>query len=158
MGEKKEKADSSFTGPHIVKLKNWISCAPFEELLGIKIVEAKDGHALLTMPFVFKLAQGKGLAHGGAVVTLADTSVAMAIKSIVPPNSRFGTISLNSDILAPVTKGILTAKAKVKLLENRIVQGSSIVFDENGREVMKFSAIFKLAKDVNILGAFQRKI
>ncbi|MDX2439850.1 MAG: PaaI family thioesterase [Desulfobacterales bacterium] len=153
----KEKADASFTGPHTVKLEKWISCAPFEELLGIKIIEAKDGRAHLTMPFVFKLAQGKGLAHGGAVVTLADTSVAMAIKSIIPPNSRFGTISLTSEFLAPVTKGILISKAKVKLLGNRMVQGFSIVFDENEREVMKFSAIFKLAKDVNVLEAVLKK-
>ena len=34
-----------------------------------------------------QLAQGKGLAHSGAVVTLADTAVAMAVKSIVPPGS-----------------------------------------------------------------------
>ncbi|WP_299982117.1 PaaI family thioesterase [Desulfobacula sp.] len=90
MKNKKEKTDSSCTGPHKVKLEKWISCAPFEDLLGIKIINAKDGHAHLTMPFVFKLAQGKGLAHGGAIVTLADTAVAMAIKSIIPPNSRFG--------------------------------------------------------------------
>ena len=156
--ENKKKADSSFTGPHIVKLEKWLSCAPFEELLGIKIIEAKDGHAHLTMPFVFKLAQGKGLAHGGAVVTLADTAVAMAIKSIIPPNSRFGTISLKSEFLAPVTKGVLTSKAKVKLLDNRMVQGFSIVFDENDREVMQFSAIFKLAKDVNVLEDVLKKI
>ncbi|MCP4671330.1 MAG: PaaI family thioesterase [Desulfobacula sp.] len=158
MENKKEKADPSFTGPHVVKLEKWVSCAPFEELLGIKIIKAKDGQAHLTMPFVFKLAQGKGLAHGGAVVTLADTSVAMAIKSIIPPDSRFGTISLNSEFLAPVTKGVLTSKARVKLLKKRVIQGFSNVFDENGREVMKFSAIFKLAKDVNVLETVQKKI
>ncbi|MDA3790127.1 MAG: PaaI family thioesterase [Desulfobacula sp.] len=150
MEKQKEKTDVSFTGPHKVELGKWISCAPFEELLGIKIIEARDGHAHLTMPFVFQLAQGKGLAHGGAIVALADTSVAMAIKSIIPPNSRFVTISLNSEFLAPVTKGVLTSKAKVKLLKDRMIQGSSMVFDENDREVMKFSAVFKLAKDVNI--------
>ena len=150
MENKKEKTGYSSTGPHKVKLEKWISCAPFEELLGIKIIEAKDGYAYLTMPFTYKLAQGGGLAHGGAIVTLADTSVAMAIKSIIPLNSRFGTISLNSEFLAPVTKGILTAQAKVKVLENRMIQGFSTILDENDREVMKFSAIFKLAKDVKV--------
>ncbi|MEN8250973.1 MAG: PaaI family thioesterase [Bacteroidota bacterium] len=150
MKNKIEK-ESLFTGPHEVKLKEWISCAPFEELLGIKIIEAKDGHSHLTMPFVFKLAQGKGLAHGGAVVTLADTTVAMAVKSIVPPDSRFGTISLNSEFLAPVTKGILTAKAKIKLLENRMIQGVATVFNEDNMEVMKFSSLFKLGKDAEIM-------
>ena len=139
-----------FTGPHEVKLEEWISCAPFEKFLGIKIIEAQNGCAILTMPFVLQLAQGKGLAHGGAIVTLADTAVAMAVKSIVPPNSRFGTISLNSEFIVPVTKGILTAKAKVELLEKRMIQGVSTVFNEDNVEVMKFSSLFKLAKDVEI--------
>ena len=154
--KKKEKksivTNVSFTGPHQVKLDTWISCAPFEKLLGIEIIEAKDGYAHLTMPFVFQLAQGKGLAHGGAIVTLADTAVAMAIKSILPPDSRFGTITLNSEFLAPVTKGHLFAKATIKLLDNRMVQGVSTVFNEDKKEVMKFSAMFKLSKDVKILG------
>jgi acyl-CoA thioesterase len=139
-----------FTGPHEVQLEEWISCAPFEKLLGIKINEAKNGCANLTMPFVLQLAQGKGLAHGGAIVTLADTAVAMAVKSIVPPGSRFGTISLNSEFLAPVKKGVLTAKAKVKFLENRIIKGIATILNEDNIEVMKFSSTFKLAKDVEI--------
>jgi uncharacterized protein (TIGR00369 family) len=149
MKNKIEK-ESLFTGPHEVKLEEWISCAPFEELLGIQIIEAKDGHSHLTMPFVFKLAQGKGLAHGGAVVTLADTAVAMAIKSIISPDSRFGTISLNSEFLAPVTKGVLTAKAKIKPLQNRMIQGIATVFNEDNIEVMKFSSLFKLANNVEL--------
>lgn len=140
-----------FTGPHQVELESWISCAPFENHLGIKIIDAKEGQAVLTMPFAFFLAQGAGLVHGGAIVTLADTAVAMAIKSIVSKNSRFGTITLNAEFLAPVTKGTLTAKANVKLLENRMIQGVSIVLNEQEREVMKFSAMFKLAKDAEIL-------
>ena len=142
--------ESLFTGPHEVKLEEWISCAPFEKLLGLKIIEAKNGCANLTMPFVVQLAQGSGLAHGGAIVTLADTAVAMAVKSIVPPDSRFGTISLNSEFLAPVTKGVLTAKANIKLLENRMIQGAATVFNEDNIEVMKFSSLFKLAKNVEL--------
>jgi acyl-CoA thioesterase len=144
------RVDPYFTGPHEVKLEKWVSCAPFEELLGIKIIEASEGHAHLSMPFAFKLAQGKGLAHGGAIVILADTAVAMGIKSILPPNSHFGTISLNAEFLAPVTKGTLEAKATVKFLENRMVQGVATVFNEDNRDVLKFSALFKLAKDVTV--------
>ncbi len=139
-----------YTGPHQVTLEKWISCAPFEKLLGLDIVEAKDGHAYLTMPFVYHLAQGQGMAHGGAIVTLADTAVAMAIKSILPPDSRFGTISLNAEFLGPVTKGILSARAEVTPLENRQVRGQAVVSDEDGRQVMRFSAMFKLGREVKI--------
>ena len=139
------------TGPHEVVLDSWISCAPFEKLLGIEIIEAKDGRSYLTMPFVYQLAQGQGMAHGGAIVTLADTAVAMAIKSLLPPDSRFGTISLNAEFLAPVTKGMLSARAEVMPLENRQVRGQAEVTDDDGSLVMRFSAMFKLGREVALL-------
>ncbi|MFO7913184.1 MAG: PaaI family thioesterase [Desulfotignum sp.] len=138
------------TGPHQVTLDQWISCAPFEKLLGIEIVAADAGRSYLTMPFVYQLAQGQGMAHGGAIVTLADTAVAMAIKSILPEDSRFGTISLNAEFLGPVTKGVLSARAEVTPLENRLVQGQAVVSDEEDRQVMRFSAMFKLGREVKI--------
>ncbi len=139
------------TGPHEVVLDRWISCAPFEKLLGLDIVEAKDGRSYLTMPFMYQLAQGQGMAHGGAIVTLADTAVAMAIKSRLPPDSRFGTISLNAEFLGPVTQGVLTARAEVTPVENRQVQGYAEVTDDDGRPVMRFSAVFKLGREVTLL-------
>jgi uncharacterized protein (TIGR00369 family) len=145
------KTDGFYTGPHQVTLDRWISCAPFEKLLGLDIVEAKDGRSYLTMPFVYQLAQGQGMAHGGAIVTLADTAVAMAIKSLLPPGSRFGTISLNAEFLGPVTQGVLTARAEVTPVENRQVQGYAEVTDDDGRPVMRFSAIFKLGREVTLL-------
>jgi uncharacterized protein (TIGR00369 family) len=143
--------EKPFTGPHQVTLEKWISCAPFEKLLGLEIIEAKDGRSYLTMPFVYQLAQGQGMAHGGAIVTLADTAVAMAIKSLLPPGSRFGTISLNAEFLGPVTQGVLTARAEVTPVENRQVQGYAEVTDNDGRPVMRFSAVFKLGREVTLL-------
>ena len=134
-----------YTGPHEVKLDSWISCAPFEKLVGIEIVKAENGRSCLTMPFVYELAQGQGLAHGGAIVTLADTAVAIAIKSFIPPGNRFGTTSLNAKFLRPVKKGILTAKAEAIMVKERQVEGKTTVFDDENRPVMQFSAVFRLA-------------
>jgi uncharacterized protein (TIGR00369 family) len=82
------------TGPHHFAMEGWISCAPFERLMHMKIVEASGGKATLTMPFLIDFAQGAGLLHGGALVSLADTAVVMAIKSALPPQTHFATISL----------------------------------------------------------------
>lgn len=135
-----------FTGPHIVTLDQWISCAPFERLLQMEIVQATDGRAVLTMPFHEDLAQGAGLMHGGALVSLADTAVVMAIKSILPPGSHFGTISLETRFLYPVRQGNVTAKAMVKLGEDRLLNGQATIFNEDHRAVLEFSAVFKIAR------------
>ena len=88
--------------------------------------------------------------HGGALVSLADTSVVMAIKSIIVPQSHFATIELESRFLLPVKKGIVTAKAGVVSREGRRLKGKATVFDEDGRAVLEFYSTFKIAKDTTI--------
>jgi len=143
------------TGPHHFSMESWISCAPFERLLHIDIVKAANGKSVLTMPFVLELAQGAGLMHGGALVSLADTAVAMAIKSMVAEKSHFATISLEAKYLAPVKKGMITARAEIISTEGRIWKGKAVVYDEEDRPVMEFMSTFKMAKDLEIRGGVQ---
>ena len=150
MSEKRTPSPS--TGPHRFEMKEWISCAPFESLLNMSILEASDGKAVLTMPFLIDYAQGAGLMHGGALVSLADTAVVMAIKSVIPPLSHFATIDLSAKYLAPVKQGTVTAKAKVVGREGRILKGQATLYDLEGRAVMEFSSTFKIAKDTQIRG------
>ena len=145
-------ADTRSTGPHRFQMEGWISCAPFERLLSMKILEAADGRAVLTMPFYMDYAQGGGLMHGGALVSLADTAVVMAIKSILPPLSHFATILLQSKFLAPVKQGTVTAKARVIHREGRTLEGRAEIYDEEGRVVAEFSSTFKVARDTTIRG------
>ena len=140
------------TGPHHFSMEGWISCAPFERLLHMQIVEASEGKATLTMPFLIDFAQGAGLLHGGALVSLADTAVVMAIKSIVSPQTHFATISLETKFIRPVHQGVITAKARVTDKTERILQGQATVFDEDGRPVLEFSSTFKIAQERVIRG------
>jgi len=145
-----EKGSSQATGPHRFEMTEWISCAPYERLLNMKIVEAADGRAMLTMPFLIDYAQGAGLLHGGALVSLADTAVVMAIKSIIAPLSHFATIELESRFLLPVKKGVVTARAEVVSKEGRQLKGRAIVYDEEGRAVLDFWSTFKIARNTQI--------
>ena len=134
------------TGPHQVSLRQWISCAPFEQLLHMRIEEAAEGKAILTMPFLYDFAQGKGLLHGGALVSLADTAVVMAIKSILPPSTHFGTISMESKFLYPVTQGLLTARAWVTRREDRTIHSQATIYNDEEKPVMEFSCVSKIAR------------
>ena len=144
------------TGPHRFTMDAWISCAPFEKLLHIDVVEAAEGKAILTMPFLLAFAQGGGLMHGGALTSLADTAVVMAIKSVVPPKTRFVTVSLESKFLFPVTKGTVTAKAEVFQQSERTLTGEATIYDETDRPVMAFFSTFKIAKDTPVKGIVHR--
>jgi acyl-CoA thioesterase len=140
------------TGPHQFSMDGWFSAAPFERLLHITIVEASAGRATLIMPFLIDLAQGAGLMHGGALVSLADTSVVMAIKSLLPAGSHFATIRLETKFLLPVKKGVVTARAEVVSRTDRTIEGKAIIFDDQERAVMEFNSTFKIARDTRIAG------
>lgn len=142
------------TGPHSFTMQGWISCAPFERLLNISILEAADGKAVLEMPFLIDYAQGAGLMHGGALVSLADTAVVMAIKTLIPPESHFATITLETKYLLPVKQGKILARAEVFEKEGRLLKGRATIFDDRNRAVMEFSSTFKIAKDTQIKGIF----
>jgi acyl-CoA thioesterase len=135
---------STDTGPHQVELDEWISCAPFERFLGITIVFAEHGEALLTMAFSRNLAQGAGLMHGGALVSLADTAAVMAIKSLLAPGTNFATRSLECTFLRPVMQGSVDASAIVTRLDERRFLGQSTILDHHKRTVLQARMHFSL--------------
>ena len=130
------------------ELDGWVDLAPFERTLGMKIGSSREGEAVLTMPFTVKLAQGKGLLHGGAITTLADTSAAMAIKTLLPEGTHFATVELTTRFLAPVRGGTVTARARAGKDEQRERTYSAEVFvsDDSGAVVAEFWSEFRLAK------------
>jgi uncharacterized protein (TIGR00369 family) len=88
--------------------------------------------------------------HGGALVSLADTALVMAIKSILPPDSHFATIELAARYLRPVVQGVVTARARLTGYEGRLIDGEVGLFNEAGEQVLTFNARFKLAKDTDL--------
>lgn len=138
------------TGPHTLHMEGWISCAPYERLLNMQIVSAAHGAAVLTMPFLVQYAQGAALMHGGALMSLADTALVMAIKSRLAPYTHFVTVHAEVDYLRPVTQGVVTAKAKVTSVVERKISGESAVFDAAGEKVLAFAATFVIPRNDRI--------
>lgn len=128
------------------QLPEWIATAPFEEFLGMTIEEAGHGRAVLSMPFKAALCQGKGLMHGGAVVALADTALAMAIKSLLPEDTDFVTIKLGLDFHAPVRWGTVRAEAKVTRQDDRDIEGMTEILTEEGIKAATFKATFRVRR------------
>jgi len=141
--------ESILTGddPLLFRLDGWIDTAPFEDLIGIELEQVGEGRAILGCQARLKLTQGGGLVHGGALTTLADTAVAMAIKSLLPEGTVFATTELQMRFLAPVRAGCFRAKAQVSGPEGRTFYGQAIIYDENESKVAEFSAIFRVARN-----------
>ena len=127
-------------------LPEWIALAPFEEFLGMQIDEAANGRAVLSMPFRAALCQGVGLMHGGAVVALADTALAIAIKTLLPKGTHFATIRMGLDFHAPVRWGLLIARASVHEQKERDIEGEVELITEEGIRAATFRATFRIKR------------
>jgi uncharacterized protein (TIGR00369 family) len=100
------------------------------------------------MPFLVEFAQGSGLMHGGALVSLADTAVVMAIKSLIPAGTQFVTISLKAEFLHSVKSGVVTAEARATCQGGTKWKGEARVSDDAGRVVVEFLSVFKVLRKV----------
>jgi uncharacterized protein (TIGR00369 family) len=114
--------------------------------VGLTLEAAANGEARMSMEFRLCLANGGGVMHGGALVTLADTAVAMAIKSILPAGTIFATTELETRFLAPVLEGMVTALARVRGPQGRTFHGEAEVRDAGGTVVARFHSVFRIAR------------
>lgn len=84
--------------------------------------------------------------HGGAVVSLADTALAMAIKSLLPEGTDFVTIKLSLEFHAPVRWGLVRAEARVISQDDRDIEGMTEIITEEGIKAATFKATFRVRK------------
>jgi acyl-CoA thioesterase len=146
-GESPEKSgkNGNNTGPHRVRMENWIDCSPFEKLLNIEILEASGGKAVLKMPFLYDFAQANGFVHGGALVSLADTAIVMAVKSLVPPKTLLFTVSMEVKFLQVVKNGLVTARAEITGRTESEMYGKAILTNAAEKPAMEVTAVFRIS-------------
>jgi acyl-CoA thioesterase len=107
------------------------------ELLGMHVVEMREGYAVVTMVVRDDMTNGHGITHGGLVFTLADTAFAMACNA-----EGSVTVSSGAEItyFAPTRAGEeLTATAKLRSMRGRsgiydveVRSGSGVVAEFRG--------------------------
>ncbi len=96
--------------------------APFSAMLGLQIVSAESGMAVVRMPFSEKLLNDGGPQvpiHGGAIASLADFTACAAIWSL-EQTQRSMTISMTVNYTGPGIQSDLVAKAVVRRAGKRV--------------------------------------
>lgn len=106
--------------------------------MGMELLEAGDGSALVRMTVSADMINGHGTAHGGFIFALADTAFACACNSHGPV-----TVAAGADItfIAPVKEGdVLTASARERTRFGRsgiydvtVLRGADVVAEFRGR-------------------------
>ena len=104
---------------------------PFAKLLGIEVDSVEPGHAVLSMRLRDDLMRNSGIAHGGAIATLIDSAMAIAIMALLEENERTVTVDLTIHYLRPISEGTARASARVVRAGRRVITVSAELFDQN---------------------------
>jgi len=123
-------------------LRKAVESAPFYQLLQIRLEEIDSGFARFRMPFRKELTQAYGVAHGGAITTLADTAVAFALMTLIRPGEKVTTVEMKINFLSPVTSGELIGEARIIQKGKRLALADMEVKDESGKWIAKGLATY----------------
>ncbi|HSW35961.1 MAG TPA: PaaI family thioesterase [Candidatus Limnocylindrales bacterium] len=126
-----------------------LKVSPYWELLGMKIVCQEEGFARLEMPVKNELKQAYGVVHGGAIASLIDSSIAVAIISGLAPGESATTVEIKVNYLAPVVEGKLFAEAKIARKGRTIVVGIIEVTDATGALVAIGTSTYMILRPSN---------
>ena len=109
----------------------------FPHSIGIQVDLIESGHARLSLDVTERHRQLAGVMHGGAIATLIDTAVAMAIVGASEPGAKFTTIELKINYLSPIVEGHIVADARLIRDGKRIIVAECDLFDPAGKLAAK---------------------
>ncbi|MGR4064391.1 MAG: PaaI family thioesterase [Vulcanimicrobiaceae bacterium] len=112
----------------------------FVGLIGVKLESVHKGKAVMRMPFRREITNGTGAVHGGAILSLCDTTFYVALASIYGREQETTTASLTCSFLAPaLPPHDLIAEANVLKAGRRIVYGE--VYVRSGDKIVAHSTL-----------------
>ena len=115
------------------RIQKAVKSVPYARLLGFELDEISPGAATLGLKIRKDLMQNHGIVHGGAIASLIDTATAFAIIPLLNPEERVTTVDLTISYLRPITKGRVTATARVVRAGRRLFVVSAEVKDADGK-------------------------
>ena len=124
---------TKLTAAHARRFQKAVDSVPYAHLLGIELDEISNGIATLGFDIRQELTQNHGVVHGGAIASLIDSATAFAIISLLAPKEKVTTVDLTISYLRPLTKGRVTAVAKVVRAGRRLFVVSADVRDSAGK-------------------------
>ena len=129
------------------EMKKVATGSPYYRLLGMEVVEIKGGESRIKLRFKQDLTHPYGIVHGGAIASLGDSAVAMALIGLGDPRDRITTIEFKVNFFAPVSKGELEAHAKIIHRGSKTAVGDVEITNEEGKLVAKVLATYSIMKD-----------
>lgn len=124
--------------------KKPVEMAPYARHLGVEIMEKGEGFARLRLPYRKELTNPVGKIHGGAIASMADTAMAVAVSSVVGGAGRHSTAKLEIKYKAPVMDGEIIAEGKVTQQKKKLFWAEAVLTNGNGQVVATAAGTFMI--------------
>jgi len=118
----------------------------FMEMLGLHIEHADADEAVVRMDVPEPLMSPFGTVHGGAIATLCDTALAVAIARRLTPTDRIATHNLNVSYVTFSRDAALRCRARVVSLRTAVALAEGEVTTDDGVLVAKAFGTFGLRR------------
>jgi acyl-CoA thioesterase len=120
---------------------------PFVKDLGIEIVSAEDGRAVVALDLAPRHLNSWSVAHGGVLMTLLDLAMAAAGRSLDPAAGGGVTVEMKTSFVQPANAGTrLIASAHAFHRSSTMAFCDGEVRDTDERLIAKAMGTFKYLK------------
>jgi acyl-CoA thioesterase len=120
---------------------------PFVKDLGIEIVSAENGRAVVALDLAPRHLNSWSVAHGGVLMTLLDLAMAAAGRSLDPAAGGGVTVEMKTSFVQPANAGTrLLASAHAFHRSNTMAFCDGEVRDTGERLIAKAMGTFKYQK------------
>jgi acyl-CoA thioesterase len=117
----------------------------FRELLGIQVLDVKDGYAKMSMKITKNHTNFLCATHGGAIFALADCAFAEAVNF---ENKRAVAVQVSINFLKPSSEGDILIAETAKISEGKTFALYNITIRKENAVVALFSGLaYKLPCD-----------
>ena len=105
------------------------------DLLGVELVSARDGRAVLALPFDERFTNvANDSMHGGLTATLVDTASGFALRSVLGPDASLTTTDMNVRYIRPATNDLRVEAEVVRSGRTMGVTEARVVSEHEGEE------------------------
>src|SRR5258708_37744217 len=92
---------STNIGSHLAQVRQQSCPAPIGKLLGLNLIQAEKGHAVVKLDADDRHANPMGTLHGGVLCDLADAAMGVASRTPRVHDASFPTVELQINSLMP---------------------------------------------------------
>lgn len=117
--------------------------SPLGRYLGVEFLEVGNGEARVRLLYRPELTNPAGKLHGGAIASVADIAMAVAVGSLLGGDvGRHSTARLQVRYKWGVTSGEVIAEARAQRRKGRLFIGEAVLKDGGGTTVALARATF----------------